>query len=68
MRPLSIGGLFLDPRNPRLAPSEHPKSERGLIEELAIHENVLELAKKIKANGFFPSEPLIAVIENGKNS
>lgn len=66
LKPLSVGSLFLDPKNPRLIPTEKTRTERDLIEELAVHENVLELAKKIKVNGFFPSEPLIAVIEAGR--
>jgi hypothetical protein len=63
---LRAGGLFLDPKNPRIAPSEKPRSERELIEELLRHENVIALIKNIAANGFFPSEPLVAVQEDGK--
>ncbi len=59
----SAAGLFLDPQNPRIPPSPKPLSQRELIEELVLHDDVLELAKTIAANGFFPNEPLVAVKE-----
>lgn len=65
-KPTSAGSLFLDPLNPRLAPSVDKRSERQIIEEIVTHENVFELAKQIRVHSFFPSEPLIAVIEGGK--
>jgi hypothetical protein len=59
----SAGGLFLDPRNPRIPPSSKPLSETELIGELVLHDDVYDLAKNIAANGFFPSEPLVAIKE-----
>ncbi|HYR23896.1 MAG TPA: ParB N-terminal domain-containing protein [Chthoniobacterales bacterium] len=61
-----VGGLFLDPENPRLAPGTNVASERDIIEALVIHEDVYTLAKNIAANGFFPSEPLVAIRQTGK--
>lgn len=66
LKPTSIGSLFLDPHNPRLAPAVEKRTERQIIEEIVLHEDVLELSKQIKTHGFFPSEPLIAVLEGGK--
>jgi len=62
----SAVSLFLDPQNPRIPPAAKPFTEPELIEELALHDDVYELSKKIAANGFFPSEPLVAVKENDK--
>jgi hypothetical protein len=66
LKPTSVGSLFLDPHNPRLAPTIEKLTERQIIEEIVLHENVLDLSKQIKTHGFFPSEPLIAVLEGGK--
>lgn len=60
------GNLFLDPRNPRIPPSSKPLDEGDLIAELVLHDDVYDLAKNIAANGFFPSEPLVAVKEGSK--
>src|SRR6266850_2511055 len=62
----SIGVLFLDPSNPRIPPTPKSLSEPELIEELVLHDDVLQLAANIQANGFFPTEPLMAIRENGK--
>jgi hypothetical protein len=61
-----VGALFLDPENPRLAPGTNVSSERDIIAALVIHEDVHTLAKNIEANGFFPSEPLVAIRQDGK--
>jgi hypothetical protein len=63
---LSPRSLMLDHRNPRLAPGSGPLSERQIIEQLVLHENVVELAKIIAGNGYFPSEPVVVVVEGGK--
>src|SRR6266404_3101689 len=62
----SVGALFLDPENPRIPAGRQLAGERAIIEELVVHEDVYTLAKNIVENGFFPSEPLVAVFENGK--
>jgi hypothetical protein len=62
----SAASLSLDPKNPRIPPSAKALGQPELIEELTLHDDVLELAKNIAANGFFPSEPLVVVKENQK--
>jgi hypothetical protein len=62
----SVGGLSLDPQNPRIPPANKTLGQPELIEELTLHDDVLELAKNIAANGYFPNEPLIAVKEHQK--
>ena len=62
----SVGALFLDPSNSRIPPTPTPLSEQNLITELVLHDDVYQLASNIQANGFFPTEPLVAVRENGK--
>lgn len=60
----SAAGLFLDPQNPRIPPATKPFSQPDLLTELALHDDVYELAKNIAANGFFPNEPLVAIKES----
>lgn len=63
----SVGSLFLDPENPRIPPGRNLAGERAVIAELVTHEDVYALAKNIIENGFFPSEPLVAVVEDSKH-
>jgi len=65
MKPLSVANLKLDPQNPRIPPAERPFSQRELIRELVEHDNVYGLAQSIVNHGFFPTEPLVAVDEDG---
>jgi hypothetical protein len=60
----SAASLLLDPQNPRIPPSSKSLSQAELLVELALHDDVHELARNIAANGFFPSEPLVAIKEN----
>jgi len=62
----SAGSMFLDPRNPRIPPSPRAMDEPELIAELVRHDDVHQLAANIKSNGFFPTEPLVTIHENGK--
>jgi hypothetical protein len=55
---------MLDPQNPRIPPSPKSLTQVELLIELAIHDDVHELARNIAANGFFPSEPLVAIKEH----
>lgn len=61
-----LGALFLDPENPRIPPTPKVLTQPELISELVRHDDVYELASNIKNNGFFPTEPLVAIKENGK--
>lgn len=58
--------LRLDAKNPRIPPSSKPLTPGELIVELVQHEDVYALAANIKANGYFPSEPLIAIREDDR--
>ena len=64
---LSIDSLLLDPQNPRL-----PDDKRGTSDQLALAAYIakrykpIEIGQSVAANGFFESEPLIAVKDNGK--
>jgi hypothetical protein len=57
--------LQLDPQNPRIPATTNPLSQHELITELVQHDRVLELAKSIIQNGFFPTEVLVATQEGG---
>jgi hypothetical protein len=58
---LSVTSLLLDPQNPRLPQSGGALTQRQIIDELATHDSVYELAKDITAQGFFPTEILLGV-------
>lgn len=64
---MSVGSLLLDPKNPRIPPARQLDAQLEIIQELAIHEDIYDLAKSIATNAFFPNEPLIVVRENGKH-
>lgn len=64
---MSVMGLALDPRNPRIPSGDQDLDERSLIDELVRHEKVYELAKDISENGFFPVEALVAFADGSKN-
>src|SRR5438105_4802203 len=59
----SATGLRLDGLNPRIPPATTIPSELDLICELLIHEEVFGLARSIALSGYFPSEPMISVLE-----
>ncbi len=58
--------LLLDPLNPRLAGKEGRTDQPALLETLWTQGSLDELTGSIYENGFFPEEPLFAVIEDGK--
>lgn len=64
---LPISDLRLDWRNPRLPPErQHPDADQlDLALYIDKRYNPLEVAESIARHGFFESEPLIAVIEDG---
>ena len=58
--------MFLDPNNPRIPPTPQPLTEPELIAELVLHDDVHQLASNIQASGYFPTEPLMIVREDGQ--
>jgi len=62
----NIGVIFLDPNNPRIPPTPQPLTEPELIAELVLHDDVHQLASNIQASGYFPTEPLMIVREDGQ--
>ncbi|MEZ4297018.1 MAG: hypothetical protein R3B70_18780 [Polyangiaceae bacterium] len=61
---VAVTSLQLDPSNPRLPPSAKVRTQRELIHELVHSENVVQLAKEIAEQGFWPVDKLI-VFEDG---
>src|SRR4051812_10281113 len=62
----SPASLSLDSKNPRLAQINQQASERELIEELVLKEDVHAIARSIVDSGYFPNEVLVAVREDSK--
>jgi hypothetical protein len=62
---LSPLDIALDRDNPRInvAPTD---KESDIIRKLILHEEVIDLAKKIAGSGLLPGERIIAVNENGQ--
>lgn len=56
-----IKDLDLDPDNPRLPDDLHRATQPAILKHMQEHYDLLRLANSIAQNGFYPSEPLIAV-------
>lgn len=67
LKVIRTGTLFLDPHNPRLPPSTRVLLEREIIAHLVENENVIEIAKSIVVNGYYPHEVLIVVKEGARH-
>ncbi|MFD0795491.1 ParB/Srx family N-terminal domain-containing protein [Mucilaginibacter litoreus] len=65
---LSVNDLQVDLKNPRLPQSRAFIDPTSVMDYLQERENILEVAESIAENGIFPSEPLIAVEEDGIHS
>jgi len=65
-RDLTITHLYLDPLNPRLPEADEGMSQPRLLVELVEHEKIYELAKEFVEKGYYPTESLIVVEEDGK--
>ncbi len=63
---LSVTNLQLDPQNPRIPDSNIELSQRALIADLVENDKVIELAKNIVDNGYYPVEALIIVEDDKK--
>jgi hypothetical protein len=64
-RTVNVPLLLLDPKNPRIPELGAIPTQRQIAAELLEHDNVYELAKDITQLGYFPTEVLIGVEENG---
>ncbi len=64
---LEIANLHLDAKNPRLGRETTLRAPREIIQYLFEHDKAIEVADSISSRGFFPNEPLLAVVENGRH-
>jgi ParB-like chromosome segregation protein Spo0J len=64
---LSVASLHLDAKNPRLGRETTARAPREIIQYLFEHDKALEVAESIASRGFFPNEPLLAIVENGRH-
>ena len=65
-RNLSVAGLHLDAKNPRLGRETSTQAPREIIQYLFEHDKALDVAESIAIRGYFPNEPLLAVKENNR--
>lgn len=64
---LALSDLLLDPQNPRLPREIRGNADQGtLATYIARRYHAIEVARSIASNGFFESEPLIAVKASSK--
>jgi hypothetical protein len=63
---VSVTSLSLDSKNPRIPHASRKTKERDLIAQLIEHDKVHELAQAIADQGYFPTEILIGLEENGR--
>lgn len=64
---VAVTNLSLDPKNFRIPATASPLGPRDLIADLVEQENAYGLARDIVEQGYFPTESLIVVVEDGKN-
>ena len=60
-----VVSVLLDARNPRIPELGHEATQREIVAELVRNDAVYELAKDIATLGYFPTETLICVAEDG---
>ena len=60
----SVASLHLDAKNPRLGREATARAPREIIQHLFQHDSAIEVAQSIAARGYFPNEPLLAIIED----
>lgn len=63
-RPHKVVALQLDAKNPRLGRETMVRAPREILQHLFDHDKAGEIAESIATRGFFPNEPLLAVIED----
>lgn len=64
---ISIGDLYLDPKNPRLPEEAMGKSQYEILHALYRDFDLEELAYSITENGYFTEEPIVVVNESKPN-
>jgi len=64
---LSVPSLYLDEKNPRLGRETTVRAPRDIIQYLFDHDKAMEVAESIASRGYFPNEPLLAIMENGRH-
>ena len=64
---LKVASLHLDAKNPRLGRETSARPPREIIQYLFEHDKAIEVAESIASRGFFPNEPLLAVVEDGRH-
>ena len=62
---LSVAKLLLDEKNPRLGTETTGQTQREIIQYLFDHDKALEIVRSIVTRGYFESEPLLAISEQG---
>jgi ParB-like chromosome segregation protein Spo0J len=63
---VSVASLYLDQKNPRLGRETLAQAPREIVRYLFEHDKALDVAESIASRGFFPNEPLLAVMENSR--
>lgn len=63
---VAVDLLDLDKRNPRITETLRNASQRELLLHLGMEYSLIRLARSIARHGYFPSEPLIAIKEDGR--
>jgi hypothetical protein len=67
-RMVTVPSLLLDEKNPRIPELGTMPTQRQIAAELLEHDSVFDLAKDITQHGYFPTEVLIGVDENGQQT
>jgi hypothetical protein len=65
--PISIRDLHLDPENPRLPDRLKKAAEKDVLNWMLSDATLVDLMASIAENGFFAGEPILVVVEDGKN-
>src|SRR6476661_8115706 len=66
-RRVPLRELLLDPQNPRLPADMQGEDQEDLAVHLELGFDALTVAESIASHGFFGSEPLIVIAENGSD-
>jgi hypothetical protein len=62
-KPLAVADLDLDRENPRLPDELRTAKQPAILLHMQEHYDLLRVANSISRNGFYPSEPLIAIAD-----
>ena len=64
---LAVTSLQLDPKNPRLGRETTARVPREIVQYLFEHDKAMEVAESIALRGYFPNEPLLAYVDDGRH-